>query len=109
MDIYNGKLYTGVEFIADTLGIPEQNFRNAFTFYSGKNAGNYIYPEPWATGAATVGEVCVVTAGAETSTVGAVVVVALVTGVAVLLSQPTNIAAATAVITSVFILFSFIR
>jgi len=63
-----------------------------------------------ATGAATVGEVCVVvdTAGAETSTTGVVVEVEPAAGTLVLLVQPTNIAAATAVITSVFILFSFI-
>ena len=60
-----------------------------------------------ATGAATVGEVCVVTAGADTSTTGVVVVVEPAAGVEVLLVQPTNIIAATAVITSVFILFSF--
>jgi hypothetical protein len=61
-----------------------------------------------ATGAATEGEVCVDTAGAETSTTGAVVEVEPAAGAEVLLVQPTNIAAATAVITSVFILFSFI-
>jgi hypothetical protein len=60
-----------------------------------------------ATGAATVGEVCVVTAGADTSTTGAVVEVEPAAGTLVLLVQPTNIAATTAVITSVFILFSF--
>ena len=63
-----------------------------------------------ATGAATVGDVCVVvdTDGAETSTTGVVVDVEPAAGTLVLLVQPTNIAAATAVITSVFILFSFI-
>jgi hypothetical protein len=61
-----------------------------------------------ATGAATEGEVCVVIAGAETSTTGAVVEVEPAAGAEVLLVQPTNIAATTAVITSVFILFSFI-
>lgn len=61
-----------------------------------------------ATGAATEGEVCVVTAGADTSTTGAVIEVEPAAGAEVLLVQPTNIIAATAVITSVFILFSFI-
>ena len=61
-----------------------------------------------ATGAATEGEICVVIAGAETSTTGAVVEVEPAAGAEVLLVQPTNIAATTAVITSVFILFSFI-
>jgi hypothetical protein len=61
-----------------------------------------------ATGAATVGEVCVVIAGTDTSTTGVVVEVEPAAGLLVLLVQPTNIAAATAVITSVFILFSFI-
>jgi hypothetical protein len=61
-----------------------------------------------ATGAATEGEVCVVTAGADTSTTGVVVEVEPAAGAEVLLVQPTNITAATAVITSVFMLFSFI-
>lgn len=53
MDIYNGKLYTGVEFTADLLGIPEQNFKAAFSFYSGESSNSNIYPESWATGSAT--------------------------------------------------------
>jgi|LakMenEpi06Jul12_1017403.scaffolds.fasta_scaffold00001_4 hypothetical protein len=53
MDIYNGKLYTGVEFAADFLGIPEQDFKAAFSFYSGEKSNSNIYPEPWATGSAT--------------------------------------------------------
>lgn len=63
-----------------------------------------------ATGAATVGEVCVVvdTAGAETSTTGVVVDVEPAAGTLVLLVHPTNIAATTAVITSVFIVGSFV-
>jgi hypothetical protein len=46
------EIYTGIEFYADYLGIPEENFRIAHSFYSG-NGSSKIYPDHWATGAAT--------------------------------------------------------
>jgi hypothetical protein len=46
------EIYTGIEFFADYLGIPEQNFRIAHSFYSGDGVSK-IYPDHWATGAAT--------------------------------------------------------
>lgn len=46
------EIYTGIEFYADFLGIPEENFRIAHSFYSG-DGSSQIYPDHWATGAAT--------------------------------------------------------
>jgi hypothetical protein len=45
--------FTGVKYFVDTLGINVENVFAAFSFYSGNNFDNIVYPEKWATNSAS--------------------------------------------------------
>jgi hypothetical protein len=46
------EIYTGIEYFADLLAIPEDNFRIATSFYSG-DGRSLVYPDHWSTKACT--------------------------------------------------------